>query len=399
MRLPSDKSKFISQWKYVEVARFVPSLDRVIRDKDGDDPIFYDIDNINEYRIKNYNSGLYTSVWHFNTTDLTSAIRLGSLYFDLDNEDMNLCYKEAQSLYNYLSAYIPKESLLVYYTGKKGFHIECEAISLGINPSNELPKIFRYIANKLKNNLSLSCLDFSVYDMRRMWRLPGSIHQATKMFKTLLPENIFLSGIENILSYSSSAQSFEVNEQTFNFKSNEWYRQFTYQMEEEKNKPKDMLQHFNKFGSSGLKSFDQNVKIFEKENLWAKCPSIKRLHDQAKNSRVLEHEARLFLCSILTYSEESINYLHEILSNCEDYNPSKSQAHINDWIKRRELGIGGRPYTCERANSVGVGCGSCSLEKKNKWVKVGDRFIETQEKSSPSPVRFAYRSALKKDGS
>lgn len=106
------------------------------------------------------------------------------------------------------------------------------------------------------------------------------------MFKTLLPENIFLSGIENILSYSSSAQSFEVNEQTFNFKSNEWYRQFTYQMEEEKNKPKDMLQHFNKFGSSGLKSFDQNVKIFEKENLWAKCPSIK---DYMIKLKILEY--------------------------------------------------------------------------------------------------------------
>jgi DNA primase large subunit len=199
------------------------------------------------------------------------------------------------------------------------------------------------------------------------------------------------------VSYSSTNQSFEVAEQSFSFTANEWYRQFTYQMEEDKNKPKDILEHFNKFGSSGLKSFDQNQKIFQKETLWLKCPSVKRLHDQAKSSHFLEHEARLFLCSILTYNEESINYLHEILSNCEDYNPSKSQAHINDWIRRRELGIGGRPYTCERANSVGVGCGSCSLEKKNKWVKVGDRFIETQEKSSPSPVRFAYKSSSRKE--
>lgn len=398
MRLPSDKNKFISQWKYVEVARFVSSLNRVIRDKDGDDPIFYDIENINEYRNKHKNNGLYTSVWHFNTTDLNIAIRLGSLYFDLDSEDTSLCQEEAQRLYNYLSIYIPKESLLVYYTGKKGFHIECEAIGLGINPSNDLPKIFRYIANELKNNLSISCMDFSVYDMRRMWRLPGSTHQTTGLFKTLLPEDIFFSSIEDILSYSSKAKSFEVGEQAFNFKANEWYRQFTYQMEEEKNKPKDILQHFNKFGSSGLRSFDQNVKIFEKENLWLKCPSIKRLHEQAENSHILEHEARLFLCSILTYSEESIEYLHQILGNCEDYNPNKSQAHINDWIKRRELGIGGRPYTCERANVVGVGCGNCSLEKKNKWVKVGDRFIETQEKSSPSPVRFAYKSATRKEG-
>jgi hypothetical protein len=355
------------------------------------------MENIDQYRQKHNNLGLYTSVWHFNSTDINKAIRLGSLYFDLDSEDMNLCYEEAQRLYGYLSMYIPQESLLVYFTGKKGFHIECEAISLGINPSNELPKVFRYIANKLKEDLSISSMDFSVYDMRRMWRMPGSLHQATKLFKTLLPKDIFLSGIDKIIAYSSEPQLFDVVEQSFDFKANEWYRQFTYQMEEDKNKPKDILQHFNKFGSSNLKSFDQNQKIFEKETLWIKCPSIKRLHEQAENSHFLEHEARLFLCSILTYSEESINYLHEILGNCEDYNPSKSQAHINDWVRRRELGIGGRPYTCERANAVGVGCGSCSLEKKNKWVKVGDRFIETQEKSSPSPVRFAYKSATRKE--
>jgi len=397
MKLPLDKDKFISQWKYVEVARYVPNLDRVIRDKNGDDPVFYEMENIDQYREKHNNIGLYTSVWHFNTTDINKAIRLGSLYFDLDSEDMNLCYEEAQRLYGYLSMYIPQESLLVYFTGKKGFHIECEALSLGINPSNELPKVFRYIANKLKEDLSISSMDFSVYDMRRMWRLPGSLHQATKLFKTLLPKDIFLSGIDKIITYSSEPQPLDIVEQSFDFKANEWYRQFTYQMEEDKNKPKDILQHFNKFGSSNLKSFDQNQKIFEKEVLWTKCPSIKKLHEQAKNSHYLEHEARLFLCSILTYSEESINYLHEILSNCEDYNPSKSQAHINDWVRRRELGIGGRPYTCERANAVGVGCGSCSLEKKNKWVKVGDRFIETQEKSSPSPVRFAYKSAIRKE--
>ncbi|MFZ4104934.1 hypothetical protein [Flavobacterium sp.] len=395
MKLPLDKEKFISQWRYVEVARFVPSLDRVIRDKNGDDPIFYDIDEINSYRIKHNNIGLYTSVWHFNSTNLDDAIRLGSLYFDLDSEDINLCYEEAKILYNYLSLHIPEQSLIVYFTGKKGFHIECEAIALGINPSNELPKVFRYIASQLRDSLNVTSMDFSVYDMRRMWRLPGSVHQSTNLYKTLLPKDIFLSNISVIAEYAKTPKDFAILEQSFNFTSNEWYRQFTYQMEEEKNKPKDFLEHFNKFGSSGLKSFEQNQKIFQKEMLWLKCPSIKKLHQQAENLHFLEHEARLFLCSILSYSEESIGYLHEILSNCEDYNPGKSQAHINDWVRRREIGIGGRPYTCERANSVGVGCGDCSLEKKNKWVKVGDRFIETQEKSSPSPVRFAYRSSAK----
>jgi len=54
------------------------------------------------------------------------------------------------------------------------------------------------------------------------------------------------------------------------------------------------------------------------------------------------------------------------------------------------MGIGGRPFTCERANAAGVGCGQCSLEEKNKWIKINGKFFETNEKSSPSPVRFAY---------
>jgi hypothetical protein len=91
------------------------------------------------------------------------------------------------------------------------------------------------------------------------------------------------------------------------------------------------------------------------------------------------------------YSEDAVRFLHEILSHCSDYNFDKSSAHINDWIKRRHLQIGGRPYTCDRANSVGVGCGDCNLEKRNKWEKIGDRFVETNVKSAPSPVRHAYK--------
>lgn len=396
MKLPIDQDKFLSQWRYVEVARYVPSLERVIRDKSGDSPLFYEYNNLDNYRKAHNNTGLYTSVWHYNTKEIDSTVRLGSLYFDLDNEDINKCYEEVKFLYSILLKHIPEKSVLVYFTGKKGFHIECEAIALGINPTNELPKIFRYIASKIKEKYLIESLDFAVYDMRRMWRLPGSKHQSTGLYKNLIPKEVFNLGIQSIVEYCSSPKDNEVEDQEFSYTANEWYRQFTYQMEEEKTKPKDFLESFNKYGSSKLKAFNEKQKSFEKENLWKNCPSIKRLHDQAVNNKQLEHEARLFLCSILTYNIDSIKYLHEILSNCDDYNFEKSTAHINDWVRRRELGIGGRPYTCERANAVGVGCGNCSLEKRNKWVKIGEKFVETNEQSSPSPVRFAYKT-IKED--
>jgi len=274
-------------------------------------------------------------------------------------------------------------------------------VSLGINPGNGLPKAFRYIASKLKEKLSLDSLDFSVYDLRRMWRLPGSIHQSTGLHKTLLnplgDDMIFRSGTSAIIDYSKSPQSLDIADQAFSYKANEWYRENMYEMEEASQKKVDPLEYFNKYGSSAFKNLNQGEKIFDRDHLLNGCKAVARLKEQAEQKKFLEHEARLFLCSILTYTEESVKFLHEILSNCSDYSFDKSSAHINDWIKRRELGIGGRPFTCERANASGVGCGDCSLEKKNKWVQVGGKFLETSEKSSPSPIRYAYSTKKKEE--
>lgn len=395
MRISEDQDKYTSAWKYVEVAKYVPSLNRIIREKHKDVSILLDIKDVNKYSNKFNNTGIYTSVWHYNNQDLSLAIRLGSLYFDIDNDDIEISWEDCKKLYTYLSEYIPQDSLIVYYTGKKGFHIECEALALGINPSNTLHTTFRYIANSLSEELNIASLDFAVYDARRMWRLPGSKHQETSLFKTKIDNNLLFSSVVNIKDYSSIPQDNSVKEQEFDYRANEWYREFSYKMEEEKSKPKDFLAYFNEYGSSGRVSFEDSEKIFDKENLIKGCSAITRIEKEAKEKKHLDHESRLFLCSILTYTEDSILYLHEILSNCNDYNPSKSSAHINDWIKRRDLGIGGRPYTCQRANSAGVGCGDCSLEHKNKWIKIGDKFVETTEKISPSPIRFAYKNVKK----
>ncbi len=390
MKTSTDPSKFTYSWRYVELAKYIPSLNRIIREKVKDIPILLDINDVSKYANKHNNTGIYTSVWQYNSQDLEKATRLGSLYFDIDNEDVGISLEECKKLYEYLRNYIPENSIIVYYTGKKGFHIECEALALGINPSNSLHHTFRFIANDLASKLHITSLDFSVYDLRRMWRLPGSKHQETGLFKTKLPESILYSDIDNIIKYCSSEQDNTVPEQEFSYTANEWYREYSYKMEEDKNKPKDILAYFNQYGSKGRIQVDESTKVFDKKKLLDNCSAFSRIEKEAQEKHHLDHESRLFLCSILTYTDDAILYLNQILSNCDDYNPRKSSAHINDWIKRREIGIGGRPYTCERANAAGVGCGDCSLEQNKKWVKIGDKFVETDEKVSPSPIRFAY---------
>jgi hypothetical protein len=390
MKTYTEDNSFLSQWKYVELARYIDSIKRVIREKDSDGVFLYDIRRAAPYSTKYNNTGIYTSIWRYNSVDLEKATRFGPLYFDIDNQDINISYDETKKLYDHLCLYVPKDSVYIFFTGKKGFHIECDPVCLGINPSNDLPSIFRFIASSLLEKLKLSSVDFSVYDPRRMWRLEGTKHQSTGLYKTLIDEGTFNSGIDQVTEYASSPRNNDIQFKPFDYKANEWYRNYVYLFEESKNKPVDVLSHFNQYGSSGQKTFNTSEKVFQKDKLLNNCSAVKRLEDQAKRTNFLEHEARLFLCSILTYSEEGIEYLHEILSHCSDYNLHKSSAHINDWIKRREMGIGGRPYTCERANAAGVGCGECSLESKSKWVKINGKFMESGEKSSPSPVRFAY---------
>ena len=401
MKIDSEENKFLAQWDYYEVARFVPSLNRVIRDKKDGKPFMLHSQHVGLYADHYNNTGIYTSVYAYNKEDIDSATRLGPLYFDIDSSDMELAYKDCEKVFSYLCNFVPEGAILIYFTGKKGFHIECEPVALGISPSNELPKMFRFIANDIKQKTDITTLDFSVYDPRRMWRYPGSKHQSTGLYKTLINQsksnNIFDLGIKEIIDYCSTPQSNVVLEQKFDYKANEWYREYTYRIEEEEKRKDDPLEYFNKYGSKAFKDVKESEKVFDKNNLLRNCTAVNRLYEQAKSEKFLEHEARLFLCSILTYTEDSIRFLHEILSNCSDYNFQKSSAHINDWIRRRKMGVGGRPYTCERANSVGVGCGECALEKKNKWVQVGGRFIETQEKSSPSPIRHAYKSLRKEE--
>lgn len=395
MKLSDDASKYTSSWKYLEVARYIPSLNRVIREKFNGNPVLLEKKDLQKYADKYNNTGIYTSVWHYDNKDLSKSTRLGSLYFDIDNNDMSISLEECKKLYLHLLKFIPEESIIVYYTGKKGFHIECEAIALGINPSNSLHETFRYIANDINKKLQMTSLDFSIYDQRRMWRLPGSAHQETGLYKNCLNKNMLFSSIEKIVRYCSASIISDIKEQSFSPSANEWYRQYVYKIEEEKNRPKDILAYFNEYGSKGRVSFDDSEKVFDKKQLLANCSAITRIEKEAKENKHIDHESRLFLCSVLTYTEDAVVYLHEILSHCDDYNFEKSSSHINDWIKRRELGIGGRPYTCKRANAAGVGCGDCSLEEKNKWVKIGAKFVETNEKNSPSPVRFAYAKTKK----
>jgi hypothetical protein len=293
--------------------------------------------------------------------------------------------------------FMDEESIRLYFSGSKGFHIELEPLAIGVSPSNGLSKIFRRIATTLKEDLELETVDFSVYDERRMWRMPYTIHQKTDLWKTEIKRGNLDLSVEQLKKYVThmGGVPFAIPEQKLNPKAAQWYRKFVYQIEKEEHQ-NDLPMHerlklLNKKGSRIVHSFNQDDMDFDPLRGLDGCPSILRLWKKAEETHDLDHEERLFLCSLLTYNQEAINYLYSILENCSDFDYNRSRHHIEDWIARREAGIGGRPYTCKTANEKGVGCGNCDLEPKVKYATVGGAIVETGEMAEPSPIRLLYK--------
>lgn len=56
MRPCNEQNKFLSAWRFVEVARYVPSLKRVIRDKENNLPLVLDYSDVISYANKNGNT-------------------------------------------------------------------------------------------------------------------------------------------------------------------------------------------------------------------------------------------------------------------------------------------------------------------------------------------------------
>jgi len=384
---------FYAQFKYVELARYYESGKKqmVAREKRGDESVLVEWNKVREYADKHDNTGIYTSIFRYkSSTFRPSDIQLGPLYFDLDSDDLDTAKADTVRLVEYLYQNMPRNAVQIFFTGKKGFHVECEPVAVGISPSTELPGIFRYIAGQLRDLLSISTFDFAVYDARRMWRLPNSKHQSTGLYKVAITHDELAFG--DIRALASTPREILVEDQVFDIKSNEWYRGFTYALEASRLQrnvsAQSVIERFQSEGSGHLTDFERE---FNPPNLFDNCSAIMELWNKAETKHDLEHEERLFLCSLLTYTDEAVEYLHAILSNCSDYNYEKSQSHIDDWIRRRDMGIGGRPYTCERAASAGIGCSGCSkLEPKPRYEKIGNKLYPTNEVTSPSPIRFAY---------
>ncbi len=99
------------------------------------------------------------------------------LLFDIDNPDLRLAYSTAFKLKAVLDSYhIP---YWLIFSGTKGFHFRIDFADfpkwLQIKPVHELVEIFKQFAENVQNELNLPDLDTSIFDIRRIAKVPYSV--------------------------------------------------------------------------------------------------------------------------------------------------------------------------------------------------------------------------------
>lgn len=141
----------------------------------------YSKEAIEEFRNEHGNVDVFASVFKYDNENIRQAKQIGPLYFDLDGE---YALDDLGDLISFLiDLKCPEQSLQIFYSGSKGFHLEIPYEALNIQPDQQLNKIYDAIVKAIKSSTHLPSLDTGIYDNVRLWRLPNSTNSKSGLYK------------------------------------------------------------------------------------------------------------------------------------------------------------------------------------------------------------------------
>lgn len=153
----------------------------------------------------------FCSAYCYSSNEVDEALLYGDFYLDLDDEDdFEKVRQDVKSIMSYFKIIykIPPEQMMLYFSGKKGVHIIIPADLLGAEPSTELNGVYKVIAQSARAYTPNKTVDMKIYDKRRLFRIPNTIHGDTGLYKIrLTPEELTMLSIEQIKSLAKSPRN------------------------------------------------------------------------------------------------------------------------------------------------------------------------------------------------
>ena len=124
------------------------------------------------------------------------------LPFDIDREgDLEGALSDTRALVARLEVDydIPTESMRLWFSGSKGFHL---CVSAGVfgpqwTPGDTLPGHLKRLAARMAGDVGI---DSSIYDQNRLWRIPNTVNSKTGLYKLPIPvEELPMLTVDHLL--------------------------------------------------------------------------------------------------------------------------------------------------------------------------------------------------------
>ncbi len=200
-----------------------------------------DSDAIKKWRMRFNNRDIFTSVCVFAEPKRDCAFVTRIMFFDIDAPD-NLEKGRADTLgfcqMLEEKAKIPRDSIGVFYSGSKGFHIEVPCEVFCLQPSKYVLELCKRMANKVVE-AGLTSLDTGIYTPARLWRLTGSINGKKNLYKIPMTyEELRDIGLDEIVNHARTScgdESYALS--SFCQAAADWYQKAVSVLEKESNLP------------------------------------------------------------------------------------------------------------------------------------------------------------------
>lgn len=142
--------------------------------------------------VKHGDIGIFQTTFNYNAYNQDDSYLYGDMYLDFDDKD-NFDNAREDAIYavSYLKIVfgISPNDLKIYFSGNKGVHIIVPKEILNVEPNKKLNYIYKAIAKKIQSFIKNNTLDMQVYDNKRMFRIPNSMHETSRLYKISLSYN------------------------------------------------------------------------------------------------------------------------------------------------------------------------------------------------------------------
>lgn len=114
----------------------------------------YSEEIIEGFKKEHNDIDVFTSIFKYDKEDIRKGKQIGPVYFDLDGE---YAKEDSEALLSFLLEHnCPEESIWIFYSGSKGFHLEIPFEALDIESDRQLNKVYEAIVKAIKITIHAS---------------------------------------------------------------------------------------------------------------------------------------------------------------------------------------------------------------------------------------------------